>query len=114
MDSTKYSQADFASIEGKDIMERAAIFAEFLNDTRERRHLQYRRVSLSGSAPVMQVQDPYTGQIRDMIYFGSNDYLNLTRHPRVIKAGHEALDKYGAGAGSVPLLGGTLDIHVRL
>ena len=85
MDSTKYSQADFASIEGKDIMERAAIFAEFLNDTRERRHLQYRRVSLSGSAPVMQVQDPYTGQIRDMIYFGSNDYLNLTRHPRVIK-----------------------------
>jgi len=114
MDSTKYSQADFASIEGKDIMERAAIFAEFLDDTRKRRHLQYRRVSLSGSAPVMQVKDPYTGQIREMIYFGSNDYLNLTRHPRVIKAGHEALEKYGAGAGSVPLLGGTLDIHVQL
>ncbi|MGI6549765.1 MAG: aminotransferase class I/II-fold pyridoxal phosphate-dependent enzyme [Syntrophomonadales bacterium] len=114
MDSTKYSQADFASIEGKDIMERAAIFSEFLQDTRERHHLQYRRVSLSGSAPVMQVIDPYTGQVRDMIYFGSNDYLNLTRHPRVIKAGQEALEKYGAGAGSVPLLGGTFDIHVRL
>lgn len=114
MDSTQYSQADFASIEGKDIMQRADIFGEFLDDLRERHHLQYRRVSLSGSAPVMQVLDPYTGQVRDMIYFGSNDYLNLTRHPRVIKAGQEALAKYGAGAGSVPLLGGTFDIHVQL
>ena len=49
-----------------------------------------------------------------MIYFASNDYLNLTRHPRVIKAGREALEKYGAGAGSVPLLGGTFDLHVQL
>ncbi|MGE5405161.1 MAG: aminotransferase class I/II-fold pyridoxal phosphate-dependent enzyme [Candidatus Saccharibacteria bacterium] len=114
MDSTQYSQADFASIEGKDIMERARIFSEYLADAVDRHHLQYRRVSLSGSSPVMQVLDRYTGQVREMIYFGSNDYLNLTRHPRVIKAGEEALLKYGAGAGSVPLLGGTLDIHVEL
>lgn len=114
MDSTKYSLADFANIEGKDIMERARIFGEFLADAELRHHAQYRRVSLSGSAPVMQVRDRYTGEVREMIYFGSNDYLNLTRHPRVIKAGQEALLKYGAGAGSVPLLGGTLDIHVDL
>lgn len=114
MDSTQYSLADFASLEGKDIMERAGVFWEFLSDTRERHHLQYRRVSLSGSAPVMRVIDPYTGQERDMIYLASNDYLNLTQHPRVIKAGQEALEKYGAGAGSVPLLGGTFDLHVRL
>lgn len=114
MDSTQFSLADFASLEGKDIMERAHIFWEFLSDTKERHHLQYRRVSLSGSAPVMRVVDPYDGREREMIYFASNDYLNLTRHPRVIKAGREALEKYGAGAGSVPLLGGTLDIHVRL
>ncbi len=114
MDSTKLSLADFASMEGKDIMERAQIFAEFQEDVRARHHLQYRRVSLSGSAPIMQVIDPYTGEQRDMIYFASNDYLNLTRHPRVIKAGREALEKYGAGAGSVPLLGGTFDLHVQL
>ncbi|NLV16345.1 MAG: aminotransferase class I/II-fold pyridoxal phosphate-dependent enzyme [Syntrophomonadaceae bacterium] len=114
MDSRLYSQADFASIEGKDIMERAQIFAEFMSDLRERHHLQYRRVSLTGSTPVMKVVDPYTGQIRDMIYLASNDYLNLTHHPRVIKAGRDALDKYGAGAGSVPLLGGTTDLHVGL
>lgn len=114
MDSRLYSQADFASIEGKDIMERAQIFAEFMSDLRERHHLQYRRVSLTGSTPVMKVVDPYTGETRDMIYLASNDYLNLTHHPRVIKAGRDALDKYGAGAGSVPLLGGTTDLHVGL
>lgn len=114
MDSTKYSLADFASIEGKNIMERAQIFGEFSEDLHARHHLQYRRVSLSGSAPVMKVRDRYTGEIREMIYFGSNDYLNLTQHPRVIEAGRKALDKYGAGAGSVPLLGGTLDIHIAL
>ena len=62
----------------------------------------------------MEVVDTYTGEIKEMIYMASNDYLNLTRHPRVLAAGQSALLKYGAGAGSVPLLGGTLDIHTQL
>ncbi len=114
MDSTKYSLKDFYHVPGKDIMERADIFNEYLDDVKRRHHFQYRRVSLNGSAPVMDVIDNYTGESREMIYMASNDYLNLTRHPRVIEAGRAALDKYGAGAGSVPLLGGTLDIHMEL
>lgn len=58
-----------------------------------------------------KIRDQYTGKIREMIYFGSNDYLNLSNHPKVIEAGRCALLKYGAGAGSVPLLGGTIDLH---
>ncbi len=33
-----------------------------------------------------------------MIYLASNDYLNLTKHPKVIEAGVKAIKKYGAGA----------------
>jgi glycine C-acetyltransferase len=62
----------------------------------------------------MQVFDRYTGKVKEMIYLASNDYLNLTKHPKTIAAGKAALEKYGSGAGSVPLLGGTLDIHVEL
>jgi len=62
----------------------------------------------------MEVIDPYSGEIKEMIYMASNDYLNLTKHPKTIEAGKRALEKYGAGAGSVPLLGGTLDIHIEL
>lgn len=114
MDSSQYSLADFANLEGMDIMQRAKHFGEYLADIEKKHHAQYRRVSLSGSGPVMRVVDHYTGQVREMIYLASNDYLNLTRHPRVIEAGRIALDKYGAGAGSVPLLGGTLDVHIEL
>lgn len=114
MDSTKYSMKDFYDIPGKDIMERASIFNEFVEDVKKRRHYQYRRISSTGSSPVMKVRDHYTGEEREMIYMGSNDYLNLTRHPRVVEAGRKTLMKYGAGAGSVPLLGGTLDIHIEL
>lgn len=108
------SLADFYDLPDADLFERAHRFAAFMTDIREHHHLQYRRVSTSGSAPVMRVLDPYTGVEREMIYFGSNDYLNLTRHPRVIAAGRAALEQYGAGAGSVPLLGGTLDLHIEL
>lgn len=112
-DSRYMSLADFLDVPG-DMMERARQFGAFLDDVRERRHMHYRRVSVSGSGPVMDVIDPYSGEIRQMIYMASNDYLNLTKHPRTIKAGIEAVKKYGVGAGSVPLLGGTMDIHVAL
>lgn len=114
MDSRNYSLADFIKVEDLDIMGRARLFKEFSEDVMDKRHSQYRRVSIDGSGPVMKVQDKYTGNIREMVYLASNDYLNLTKHPRTIEAGRAALEKYGSGAGSVPLLGGTLDLHIEL
>ncbi len=114
IDSSKYSLADFYDIPDMDMMERAEMFYEYFEDIYNKHHCHFRRVSLNGSSPVMQVLDPYSGQTREMIYLASNDYLNLTRHPKTIEAGKKALEKYGVGAGSVPLLGGTLDLHVAL
>lgn len=105
---------DFFEIEDADIMDRARIFKEFADYTREMKHDYYRRISLDGSAPMMTIIDSHTGKPKPMIYMASNDYLNLTRHPRTIEAGMKAIQKYGTGAGSVPLLGGTFDIHVEL
>lgn len=114
MDSRDYSLADFSKMPGSDIMGRAKAFYEYIKDIEDKRHLQYRRVSIDGSGPVMKVRDHYTGEIKEMIYLASNDYLNLTKHPKTIAAGKDALMKYGSGAGSVPLLGGTLDVHIEL
>jgi 8-amino-7-oxononanoate synthase len=44
----------------------------------------------------------------------SNDYLNLSRHPAVVRAAHEALDRFGAGATSSRLLAGTVEAHRAL
>lgn len=113
IDSRKYSLADYANTGDVNLTELTDKFYEFTTDFNDRKHLNYRRISLTGSAPVVTILDA-DGTEKDMLFFASNDYLNLTRHPRTIAAGVAACQKYGSGAGSVPLLGGTLDIHKEL
>lgn len=114
LDLDKASLYDFIDIDDADIMQRAKIFNEYAAHIRETQHDYYRRISFDGSGPIINIYDQYSKSPKQMIYLASNDYLNLTRHPRTIKAGMEALERYGTGAGSVPLLGGTFDIHVNL
>lgn len=51
----------------------------------------------------------YNGSKRIMI--GSNNYLGLTHHPKVVEAAEDALKKYGTGRTGSRFLNGTLDIH---
>jgi 8-amino-7-oxononanoate synthase len=46
--------------------------------------------------------------------FSSNDYLGLSRHPKVIASAREALERYGAGGRSSRLIAGSLDLHREL
>ena len=50
---------------------------------------------------------------RRTIMLGSNNYLALTSHPEVKKAGIEALEKYGSGCSGSRFLNGTLDLHIK-
>jgi 8-amino-7-oxononanoate synthase len=45
---------------------------------------------------------------------GSNNYMGLVSHPKVIEAARQALEKYGAGCTGSRFLNGTLDIHEKL
>lgn len=48
---------------------------------------------------------------KKILMFGSNSYLGLTNHPKVIEAAIEATRRYGTGCAGSPFLNGTLDIH---
>ena len=48
------------------------------------------------------------------IMLGSNNYLGLTTHPRVLEAGLKALERYGSGCSGSRFLNGTLALHVEL
>jgi 8-amino-7-oxononanoate synthase len=48
------------------------------------------------------------------IMLGSNNYLGLTHHPKVLEAAEAALRKYGSGCTGSRFLNGTLDVHCRL
>ena len=51
---------------------------------------------------------------RKVLMFGSNSYMGLTNHPKVIEAAVEATRKYGTGMAGSPFLNGTLDLHKQL
>jgi 8-amino-7-oxononanoate synthase len=48
------------------------------------------------------------------VMVGSNNYLGLTHHPKVLEAGEKALRQYGSGCTGSRFLNGTLDLHEQL
>ena len=54
------------------------------------------------------------GEEHNVIMLGSNSYLELTTHPRVVAASKAACDRYGYGMGAVSLYAGMTDLHKEL
>ena len=50
----------------------------------------------------------------EVLNFCANNYLGLSSHPEVTKAGKEAIDSHGFGMSSVRFICGTQDIHKEL
>ncbi|MGH7586173.1 MAG: glycine C-acetyltransferase [Gemmatimonadales bacterium] len=50
----------------------------------------------------------------EVIILSSNNYLGLCQEPAVVAAGRDALDRFGAGTGSVRFICGTFSIHREL
>lgn len=48
------------------------------------------------------------------VMLGSNNYLGLTHHPKVLEAATRALHRYGSGCTGSRFLNGSLDLHVQL
>jgi len=51
---------------------------------------------------------------KEVVNLSSNNYLGLANHPKVVAAAHEALDRWGVGAGAVRWIGGTMEVHDEL
>lgn len=49
-----------------------------------------------------------------LLNFSSNDYLGLANDPRLTVAAHQAIERYGVGAGAAGLLSGWTDAHAEL
>lgn len=78
-------------------------------DNLVRNSLDWKIRQLEGpSAPHCKIEG------REMIMLCSNNYLNLSNHPKIIKGAIDAAKKYGAGSGSVRAIAGTMDIHMEV
>ncbi len=77
-----------------------------------------RDVAAAGLSPYFIPNDSLDGPTarihgRETLMFGSNNYLGLTRHPDVMQAARDALEKYGTSCTGSRLLNGTIAPHIQ-
>jgi glycine C-acetyltransferase len=80
---------------------------------------QLKELREKGVAPKLRVLEGEqkavcTFDAREVINLASNNYLGLTTHKALRKAAVEATKKYGAGAGAVRTIAGTMQLHMQL
>ncbi|HEX9705249.1 MAG TPA: glycine C-acetyltransferase [Gemmatimonadales bacterium] len=73
-----------------------------------RRDGVYKRLNYLDSPQAARVRMEGRGEV---LILSSNNYLGLCNVPEVVDAGKRALDRFGAGTGSVRFICGTMTIH---
>jgi 8-amino-7-oxononanoate synthase len=90
-----------------DIFQKAFDFTR-ADDVKKAGYYPYFRAIEANEGPVVRMEG------KDVIMAGSNNYLGLTRDPRVINAALDAVKQYGTGCSGSRYLTGTLDLHMQL
>ncbi len=80
---------------------------------------QLRELREKGVAPKLRVLEGEQKAVctfdgKEVINLASNNYLGLTTHKALRKAAVEAAKTYGAGAGAVRTIAGTMQLHMQL
>lgn len=101
-------------IENLRVDQRVEILNSWSRDAAHHGHPYTPKVMQTGCRPNIILKESATGEEREFINFGCNDYLNLSYHPAVKAAAHDALDQFGAGSGASGVVIGTTAVHERL
>jgi 8-amino-7-oxononanoate synthase len=94
-------------LEGNPLMEKVTSY-EAPKQFKDRGIYPFFREICSPQAPLVTLNG------KEMVMFGSNNYLGLTTHPEVKRAAIEAIERYGTGCAGSRFLNGNLDIHRKL
>ena len=109
-----FTQADFFEYKGEDLFEVKDYFWTFYQDAIRKKYMVYGNPVSTAPCPVFNVYDRYSQSDRPFLNFSSYNYLGYSYHPEVIKAVQDAINKYGTGAVSAPLLSGYYDLTKEL
>ncbi|UCG43502.1 MAG: aminotransferase class I/II-fold pyridoxal phosphate-dependent enzyme, partial [candidate division WOR-3 bacterium] len=90
------------------LFDKCARFAQTVADLKSSNRFFYLREFEPTASPVVEKRG------RKLLMLGSNNYLGLANHPKVVSATADAVREYGTGACSSRVLTGTSGIHARL
>ncbi|MBE9599950.1 aminotransferase class I/II-fold pyridoxal phosphate-dependent enzyme [Pedobacter sp. MC2016-24] len=113
IDFEKASFKDFENIPGLDPFDWAKLWGEYVRDRTKAGQFNYRQENLSGCGPEIELNLPGNPH-RNFVSLVSNDYLGFTQHPKVKAAAITGIEKYGAGAGASPAIGGHYIFHQEI
>jgi len=104
---------DFIYTKEKDLFHKVKLLNEYLNSGEITGTEGLGVQILEKSSPELKIREK-DGREYSTIMLGSNSYLNLTQHPKVVEGARKALEKYGYGMGAVSLYAGITDLHREL
>ena len=95
-----------------DVFSKARVYSDTVHRLRQTGVMQYGVPIESKPGPTVRMK--FFGEVRTLIMFASNDYLNLSTDPRVHEAIISTMKNYGVGAGSSRVGTGFSYIHKQL
>lgn len=96
----------FRQNQRKNFSERTRDFTSYSQSVKKTGSSLFHRNILSPTDRVVKVASDFEPQIRDMLMFGSNNYLGFANHPYIKEQVKHAIDVYGVGVGGPPVLNG--------
>jgi glycine C-acetyltransferase len=112
--TTERAFEDFVAVGGQaDVFEKVHAMQEYL-EAFPQPYLEGLGLEMLGAARHRTAIREPDGQDHEVIMLGSNSYLGLTTHPRVVAASRAACKKYGYGMAAVSVYAGTTDLHREL
>lgn len=91
-----------------DLFQKCAEFSRWVDSLRSKRQFFYLREFDPPASPIVTMSG------RKLIMLGSNNYLGLATHPKVVDATVRAVREFGTGACSSRVLTGTTSLHAEL
>ncbi|MFH1780033.1 MAG: glycine C-acetyltransferase [Candidatus Micrarchaeota archaeon] len=90
-------------------MRNSASFLKEEYDSLVAQSLDWKIKKLQGASQPHSIVDG-----KNVLMLCSNNYLNLSNHPKLKEAAIKAVETHGAGSGSVRAIAGTMDLHLQL
>ena len=88
---------------GGSILEKVSNFQKELQLHEENSlHIYVKSPMVSGCGREVEVVDRKTNEVKKMLMFGSNSYLDSTGIPSVVEKAVRVITDYGVGSGGVP------------